>query len=131
MERILTITRWSRFTICCFFLTIANTCIANEVAWVPAFGTLTTLQTTDIKLISQKIELFELTQVPVQNRETWTFDAAAEYALHNTSRTKKKPTILIRICTIHERFDPRTSCELEDTNLIIKVWLQSRWNGCS
>ena len=118
---ILPIFRWSRVTLCCLFMTITLEGIADDRVWTPRFGTVTTSQTTDIKLTSQDIQLTELEQLFLNGQPVWTFRGKAEYALFNTSRIKKKPTILLPICTISERFQPGASCEFKKTDLTIKV----------
>ena len=57
----------------------------------------------------------------LQNKQIWSFEGEATFLLHNTSRTKKKPTILIRICTVHERFNPQSSCAMKYMDLKIKI----------
>ena len=121
MMCILTIIRWSRFTICCMVMTIACQGIAQEAMWVPKLGTITTLQPTDIKLISQKIEFVNLAPLTLQNRQVWGFEGEAEFSLQNTTRSKKKPTILIRLCTLNERFNSESSCGLKEMDLTIKA----------
>jgi hypothetical protein len=121
MMYILTIFRWSHVPLCCLIMTISLPGIADEVVWMPRFGTVTTLQTTDIKLTSQDIQLTELEQVYLSDTPVWAFHGKAEFTLFNTARIKKKPTILVSICTSNERFQSGISCEMKKTDLKIKV----------
>ena len=121
MMYILTIFRWSRVTICILFMTIASDGFADERLWMPRFGTVTTSQPTDIKIISQDIQLTDLEQVFIGNQTVWRFDVEAEFSLFNTSRIKKKPTILVPICTTTRPFQPGVSCAFKEINLKIAV----------
>ncbi len=92
---------------------------AESPPWVPALGTLTTLQETDIRLVSQELAVNELRQVSLEGGRAWVMDVKARYGLRNTSRAKKKPTILFPVC--RTRASLPEVCDLKKAAVKVKV----------
>jgi hypothetical protein len=86
---------------------------AGSPRWVPAAGTLTTRQDTDIRLASQELAASELRQITIGEMSVWVMDVEARYCLRNTSKAKKKPTIMFPVCRTTESLPPDVSCDLK------------------
>lgn len=100
---------------------LAGTASAEGTIWTPGFGSIRTDQKTDVTLVSQEINLFDMHEVSLPAGRTYAFHVKASFTVRNTSTSKKKPTILLPVCTLAGRFDPTTTCALEKSDLKIKV----------
>lgn len=103
------------------FAILSTAAGAEQPQWIPAVGTLTPFQDTDVRLISQEWVADELQQVKLGDVKVWTLEVKARYGLKNTSKAKKKPTILFPICRTSAGSVDNQSCELKKTAVRLTV----------
>ncbi len=81
--------------------------VRPETEWSPRMGSITSEQETEIELLSQDLNLDEFRPMSLHGKETFAFDAEAHFILKNGSLSKKKPNVLIPLCTaVSDRIDP-------------------------
>ncbi len=110
---------------------VAGEAAAEGATWTPGFGSIRTDQKTDITLVSQEINLYDMHEITLPAGRAFAFHVKASFSVRNTSASKKKPTVLLPICTLSGRFDSTATCALDKSDLKIKVagrtvqWTQS------
>jgi hypothetical protein len=94
---------------------------AAHPLWTPAVGTLTTAQDTDIRMLSQELKLEELQEVAIGDVKVWAMETEAKFVLKNSSRAKKKPTVMFPLCRTDGPLDRNAICNFKKMSLKIKV----------
>jgi hypothetical protein len=90
----------TRAVLCFAIGTAAARSFAQDASFSPRMGPITSEQETEIELVSQELSLDEFRSVSVEGNSTYTFDATAKFVLKNSSLSKKKPNVLIPLCTL-------------------------------
>lgn len=99
--------RFTRVALCLALGTASFDAAADEASWTPRIGPLTCEQETEIELLSQDLALSEYRTVTIDGKPVPLFDAKAKFLLKNTSLAKKKPSVLLSLCSLGEgRSDP-------------------------
>lgn len=121
MSGCLTKNRLARVAICLTLGAASFEAAADEPRWTPRIGPLTSEQETEIEMLSQDLALSEYRTISIDGKPVPVFDAKAEFLLKNTSLAKKKPTVLLSLCTLGEGQTDPGLCQYTSLDLKIAV----------
>lgn len=112
-----------KITRAAFFLAISAAAFeaAAGEAWTPRVGPLTCEQETEIEMLSQDLALSEYRTASINGETVYVFDAKAKFSLRNSSSAKKKPTVLLPLCSLTPGITDPKLCDVDSFGLKITV----------